>query len=192
MENILYIASKNLGKIKEYKKMLSSINCDIKLQPQAIEVIESGKTFRDNAILKASEVSKKTKSFAIADDSGLCIESLDGSPGIFSSRYGENDQKRIERVLRELEHIDNRNAFFVANVCLSSPEGELLIDVEAKCFGEILMECRGSNGFGYDPIFEELSTKLTFAEMSDEMKYKLSHRGKAIKKIIPKLKNIFN
>lgn len=191
MKKLLYLASKNLGKISEYQKLLSDVNCQLALQPDSIDVVESGKTFRENAIKKACEVSKKLNNYAIADDSGLCIEALNGSPGIFSSRYADNDRDRINRVLSELEGIDNRNAYFIANVCVATPEGEIILDIEAKCFGTILSSIRGTNGFGYDPIFEELSSRLTFAEMPNNLKDNLSHRGKAIAKLIPELKKIF-
>ena len=156
-----------------------------------IEVEEDGLTFRDNAIKKASEVSRKTKNFSIADDSGICIEALGGKPGIYSSRYAENDQKRIERVLNELDGEENRGAFFIANICVCSPNGDVILESEAKCFGNIILKPRGKGGFGYDPIFEELSSKLTFAEMNKELKDLFSHRGKALKKIIPQLLKIF-
>ena len=104
----LYLASKNKGKIEEYKKLLNGVNCKLLLQPESLEVEEDGLTFRDNAIKKASEVSKKTNNFSIADDSGICIAALDGKPGIYSSRYAENDQKRIERVLKELDGVKLR------------------------------------------------------------------------------------
>ena len=191
MKKLLYLASKNLGKISEYQKLLSDINCQLALQPDSIDVVETGKTFRENAVKKACEVSKKLNNYAIADDSGLCIEALNGSPGIYSSRYADNDKDRIKRVLSELEGIHNRKAYFVANVCVASPDGEIILDIEEKCFGTILSNTRGTNGFGYDPIFEELSSQLTFAEMPDNIKDKLSHRGKAIAKLIPELKKIF-
>ena len=191
MKKLLYLASKNLGKISEYQKLLSDVNCQLALQPDSIDVVESGKTFRENAEKKACEVSKKLNNYAIADDSGLCIEALNGNPGIFSSRYADNDKSRINRVLTELEGINNRNAYFIANVCVASPRGEIILDIEAKCFGTILSKTRGTNGFGYDPIFEELSSRLTFAEMSNDIKDRLSHRGKAIAKLIPELKKIF-
>ena len=114
----LYLASKNQGKIAEYKKLLLDVNCQLLVQPESIEVEENGITFRENAIKKASEVSRKTNNFSIADDSGICIEALDGQPGIYSSRYAENDQKRIERVLKELDGVQNRSAFFIANICV--------------------------------------------------------------------------
>ncbi len=191
MKKLLYLASKNLGKISEYKKLLSDVNCQLALQPDSIDIVESGKTFKENAVKKASEVSKKLNHFAIADDSGLCIEALNGSPGIYSSRYADNDRDRIKRVLSELEGIDNRNAYFIANVCVATPKGEIILDIEEKCFGTILSDTRGTNGFGYDPIFEEFSSRLTFAEMPNDIKDNLSHRGKAIAKLIPELKKIF-
>ncbi len=188
----LYLASKNLGKIEEYKKLLFNVNCQLLLQPDSIEVEENGITFRENAIKKASEVSKKTRNYAIADDSGICIDALDGKPGIYSSRYAENDQKRIERVLNELDGVDNRSAFFIANVCVCSPSGNVILESQAKCFGNIILKPRGISGFGYDPIFEEVSSKLTFAEMNNKLKDSCSHRGKAIKKIIPQLLEMFS
>ena len=191
MKKLLYLASKNLGKISEYQKLLSDINCQLALQPDSIDVVETGKTFRENAAKKACEVSKKLNNYAIADDSGLCIEALNGSPGIYSSRYADNDKDRIKRVLSELEGVHDRNAYFVANVCVATPDGELILDIEEKCFGTILTGTRGTNGFGYDPIFEESSSRLTFAEMPNDIKDNLSHRGKAIAKLIPALKKIF-
>ena len=191
MKKLLYLASKNLGKISEYQKLLSDINCQLALQPDSIDVVETGKTFRENAAKKACEVSKKLNNYAIADDSGLCIEALNGSPGIYSSRYADNDMGRIKRVLSELEGVHDRSAYFVANVCVANPYGEIILDIEEKCFGTILLSARGTNGFGYDPIFEEISSRLTFAEMSNDIKDNLSHRGKAISKLIPEIKKIF-
>ena len=188
----LYLASKNLGKIQEYKKLLLDVNCQLLLQPESIEVEENGITFRENAIKKASEVSKKTRNYAIADDSGICIDALNGRPGIYSSRYAENDKKRIERVLTELDGEENRSAFFIANICVCSPNGNVILESEAKCFGNIILNPRGKSGFGYDPIFEELSSTLTFAEMNNDLKDLCSHRGKALKKIIPNLLKIFD
>ena len=188
----LYLASKNQGKIKEYKKLLYEVNCQLLLQPKSIEVEENGLSFRENAFKKASEVSKKTSNYAIADDSGICIDALDGKPGIYSSRFAENDQKRIERVLNELRGEKNRAAFFVANICVCSPNGSIILESEAKCFGNIIFKPRGNIGFGYDPIFEESLSKLTFAEMNNDIKDSYSHRGKALKKIIPQLLKIFS
>ena len=191
MNKVLYLASKNTGKIAEYKKFLKDVNCNLLLQPESLNIDEDGLSFRENAIKKACAVSNKTNHFAIADDSGLCIDALNGEPGIFSSRYADNDKKRIEKVLTKLSGIEERSCFFVAHICLSSPEGKIILESEAKCFGKIVLKPRGNNGFGYDPIFEELDSRLTFAEMNDYMKDKSSHRGRAIKKILKDLKFIF-
>ena len=191
MVKILYVASKNAGKIKEYKKMLSKVNCNLLMQPESIEVDEDGKTFKENAQKKASQIALKTKNYAIADDSGLCIDALGGSPGIYSSRFDVNDQKRILKVLKELDGEKNRTAFFIAHICLSDPLGKVILNAEAKCFGNILIEPRGKDGFGYDPIFEEINSKLSFAEMTDDIKEFYSHRGRALKKIIPALYQLF-
>ena len=188
----LYLASNNKGKIEEYKKLLSMLNCKLLLQPEELAIKEDGLTFRENAIKKATEVSKITGEFSIADDSGICIEALDGKPGIYSSRYAENDIKRIERVLNELNGVKNRSAFFVANICVCSPNCKVILESEAKCFGNIIFKKRGDHGFGYDPIFEESSTRLTFAEMDNNMKDLYSHRARALKKIIPNLLKIFS
>ena len=179
----LYLASKNKGKIEEYKKLLAGVNCKLLLQPESLEVEEDGLTFRDNAIKKASEVSRKTNNFSIADDSGICIEALGGKPGIYSSRYAENDQKRIERVLRELDGVQNRSAFFIANICLCSPNGEVIIESEAKCHGNIILNPRGKSGFGYDPIFYVPHQSCTMSEMDADTKNRIGHRGKATHKM---------
>ena len=189
----LYLASKNQGKIEEYKKLLLNVNCQLLLQPESIDVEENGITFRENAIKKASEVSKKTRNYAIADDSGICIDALDGRPGIYSSRYAENDQKRIERILHELDGEENRGAFFIANVCVCSPTGDVILESEAKCFGNIILSPRGKGGFGYDPIFIPHKSKLTFGQISISKKMKIDHRSIAFKKLkslcFPSLKN---
>ena len=191
MKKKLYVATTNSGKIKEYSKLLDQINCQLLMQPDSIVVLEDGSTFKENATKKACEVALKTNNYAIADDSGLCIDALDGRPGIYSSRFASNDKKRIERVLKELHGLSNRSAFFIAHVCLADPNGKVILNSEEKCFGNILLKPRGKNGFGYDPIFEEISTKKSFAEMDDVLKDYCSHRGKALKKIMPELNNLF-
>jgi len=191
MKKKLYVATTNSGKIREYSKLLDQINCELLMQPDSIVVLEDGSNFKENAIKKACEVALKTNNYAIADDSGLCIDALDGRPGIYSSRFASDDTKRIERVLKELHGSSNRSAFFIAHVCLADQNGKVILNSEEKCFGNILLKPRGKNGFGYDPIFEEISTKKSFAEMDDFLKDNYSHRGKALKKIMPELNNIF-
>ncbi len=188
----LVVASKNKGKIKEFKRLLSDFSLLIKGQPENLEVKETGNTFSENARLKALSVSRYSNEIALADDSGLCVESLDGAPGIFSSRYANSDFERISRLLKDLEGCSNRRAFFSCALCIASPIGEILVEVEGRCDGLIVNKPRGKNGFGYDPIFEVLGTQLTFSEMSSYQKEVKSHRTDAFNKLVPELKKIFN
>ncbi len=185
---ILFIGSTNPGKIEEFTNFLSHFPLILKSQPKGIVVKETGKSFMDNARLKALEVAKKTNQWALADDSGLCVHALNGSPGIYSARYANSDEARIKRLLNELQDCDNRNADFVSAICIASPENGILLEVEAKCQGRIVHEPRGMHGFGYDPIFQEQSTGLTFAEMSKDQKREFGHRGRAFSCLEPKLK----
>ena len=115
-----------------------------------------------------------------------------GAPGVFSARYAVNDEERIERILRELDGFSNRKAHFVAALCFSSPDTRYFVEVEGRCEGEIATSPRGDAGFGYDPIFVELETGLTFAEMTKEMKQKYGHRGKAFSLLRPHLLELMN
>ncbi len=191
MKNLI-IATKNQGKLKEFKNFLHSFQLSIFAQPNELEVDETGKSFMDNARLKAIAAAKYTSQIALADDSGLCVESLGGAPGVFSSRYANNDSERICKLLKELENIANRNAYFAASLCLSSPSGQILFEVEGRCHGVIVTEPRGKNGFGYDPVFEVNGTGLTFAEMDSQQKSSLSHRSNAFKLLLPKLKTLLD
>ena len=187
----LVIASTNKGKIKEFTDLLSDFPINILPKPMGLEIVENGKTFAENSRIKALKVSKYTGQFSLADDSGLCIESLSGAPGIYSARYGATDHEKIERVLNELSTYTNRNACFIASLSIASPEGEILLEVQGKCEGIISTTPRGDNGFGYDPIFQVESNGMTFAEMTPEEKKVLSHRGKAFNNLIPSLKKVF-
>jgi len=185
------IASNNRGKINEFEKFFSKYSLEIVPQPKELNIDENGMTFVDNARIKALAASASTGLIALADDSGLCVKSLGGAPGIFSSRYAENDSNRIIRLLQELKGFDDRSAFFSAALCLASPRGEILLEVQGRCDGFITLQPRGRNGFGYDPIFEVNGTGLTFSEMNSDQKRALSHRGRALEALIPGLERIF-
>ena len=187
----LVIASSNLGKVEEFQKFFSSFPLSLVSQPNDLNINETGKTFAQNASIKALAVSNFTGELSLADDSGLSIKSLGGAPGIYSSRYANTDQERIQRVLKELAPFKNRDAIFCSALCIASPKGEILLEVEGRCEGLITYEPRGSNGFGYDPIFEVKSIGLTFAEMTKAQKQALGHRGKAFQSLIPGLKKLF-
>lgn len=186
----LVIASGNAGKVEEFRKLLSGLPIKIEAQPAGIRIEETGTTFAENAKLKAITVAKQTNQWALADDSGLSVVELGGAPGIYSSRYANNDKARIQRLLEELGTRTKRDAYFCAALCIAAPNGEPLIQVEGQCQGMITTIPRGSNGFGYDPIFEVAGTKQTFAEMSEIEKKVHGHRGKAFTLLEPKLRNL--
>ncbi|HIK29254.1 MAG: RdgB/HAM1 family non-canonical purine NTP pyrophosphatase [Oscillatoriaceae bacterium SKW80] len=187
---LLVVATGNPGKLREMQLYLADLDLELRLKPDEIEVEETGTTFMENACLKASKVALATGEWALADDSGLQVDALKGAPGIYSARYGSTDSERIQRLLQELGNETNRGAQFVCALALSCPDGSIALQVEATCRGEILHSPRGSNGFGYDPIFYVPEKKLTFAEMTPETKSLVSHRGKAFQALLPQLKQL--
>jgi XTP/dITP diphosphohydrolase len=188
----LIVATSNPGKLKELQAYLTdpSLRIELVLKPAELDVEETGTTFLENACLKASEVAKAIGEWAIADDSGLQVDALNGAPGIFSARYGTSDQNRIERLLNELGDEPNRSAQFVCAVAVARPDGTIALQAEGICPGEILHSPQGQDGFGYDPIFYVPEQNLTFAEMPAEVKHHISHRGRAFEELLPKFKNL--
>jgi XTP/dITP diphosphohydrolase len=191
MKPIIVVATGNPGKLQELQDHLQGIACELQLKPEHLEVEETGDTFAENACLKATQVAIATGHWAIADDSGLEVDALDGAPGIYSARYGETDPQRIERLLGELGNELNRQGQFVCAVALARPDGSIATVTEGTCPGEILRRPRGENGFGYDPVFYVPEHQQTFAEMSPELKQAISHRGKAFQLLLPQLPEIF-
>ncbi len=187
----LVIASGNQGKIAEFKKLLDDFPFDLMTQPIGIEIEETGSTFMENARIKAIAVSQATGILSLADDSGLSVESLGGAPGIYSSRYANSDEERIEKLLAELKPFQNRKAKFECALCIASG-GKALIEVSGFCEGLITLSPKGKNGFGYDPIFEVSGLGETYAEMDHEKKKHIGHRGNAFKLLIPELKKLLN
>ena len=185
----LVIASGNKGKIAEFKKLLDDFPFDLMTQPVGFEIEETGSTFMENARIKAIAVSQVTGNLSLADDSGLSVESLGGAPGIYSSRYANSDEKRIEKLLAELKPFQNRKAKFECALCIASG-GKALIEVSGFCEGLITLSPRGANGFGYDPIFEVSGLGETYAEMNHEQKKHIGHRGNAFKLLMPELKKL--
>ena len=183
----LVIASGNAGKIREFAGLLEHLPLTVNPQPEGMEVEETGLTFAENARIKARAVAAATGHWALADDSGLSVDALDGAPGVFSARYAESDPARIARLLQELGDTDNRSAYFSAALCIAAPDGSVLVEVEGRCDGVITTTPRGAEGFGYDPIFEVLGTGQTFAEMDRERKKSHSHRGRAFTLLEPQL-----
>ena len=181
----LIIASNNQGKIKEIKAILNGYYDEVLSLKDAgidIEVVEDGNSFHENAAKKAIEISKIVEGDVLADDSGLCVDALDGAPGIYSARFfgeGATDEKNNEKLLELLHGKGTRNAQFVCAIVLANSGAEKMY-IEEKAEGIILDAPRGDNGFGYDPLFYNEEYKQTFAELSAEIKNKISHRAKAL------------
>jgi XTP/dITP diphosphohydrolase len=189
----LIVATSNPGKLKEMQAYLSDTPWKLALKPAELDVDETGDTFAANACLKASEVAIALNCWAIADDSGLQVDALDGAPGLYSARYANTDKERIDRMLAELSDFpepSQRQAQFVCAIAVARPDGTIAAQAEGICRGEILTSARGINGFGYDPIFYVPAKQLAFAEMSVEVKRSISHRGLAFAIIREKLSSI--
>jgi XTP/dITP diphosphohydrolase len=187
---VLVVATGNPGKLKEMQAYLAGLDWELTLKPEALDIEETGVTFAENAHLKASQIAVATGEWAIADDSGLEVDALDGAPGVYSARYGHSDAERIERLLNELGNELNREARFVCVIAIARPDGTIALQAEGVCPGRILHSPRGTGGFGYDPIFYVPERGVTFAEMSSAQKRTVSHRGKAIQALLPQLKTL--
>ncbi|MBE3036571.1 MAG: XTP/dITP diphosphatase [Candidatus Atribacteria bacterium] len=188
----ILIATNNFGKVKEINDILDSPEIKIltmKDFPHLPKIEEDGKTYQENAFKKARKISEYTGKICLADDSGLEIDYLKGKPGIYSSRWGNSDEERINKVLKLLENvpINKRKAKFVCVAILVFPDGKIYT-VKEECKGSIEFMPKGEHGFGYDPIFLVPEYDKTFAELGDKIKNQISHRGKAMRKIV----NIIN
>ena len=186
----LVIASGNAGKIREFQGLLQAVPVTVCPQPEGLEVEETGTTFAANARLKAQSVAAATGEWALADDSGLSVDALDGAPGVHSARYAPTDPERIARLLKALKGSNQREAYFCAALCIAAPDGTILLEVEGRCDGLITASPRGDQGFGYDPIFEVAGTGRTFAEMPLAEKKQHGHRGRAFSLLEPQLRHL--
>ena len=190
------LASKNRHKLVEISKITEKFDMELVLQSDLgvdIDVEETGTTFEENSFIKAEAVMKATGLPALADDSGIAVDALNGEPGIYSARYGFDesldDWGRLELLLKNTEHVPDgeRQAAFVAVITLVEPDGRV-IQARGEIHGELTREPRGENGFGYDPIFYYPPAGMTTAEMPSEEKNAVSHRGNALKVLYEKLK----
>jgi len=178
----LLLATQNQGKLREFAEMLSGVATV--LMPSEVglclEVEESGTTFAENAERKARAFAEASALPSLADDSGLCVDALQGAPGVHSARYAASDAERMARLLDALKDVSaqGRAAHFSCVLCLAFPDGRALF-AEGKCHGKIAHAPRGANGFGFDPVFE-LPHGKTLAELTREEKAQVSHRGHAV------------
>ena len=190
------LASKNRHKLEEISKITENFDMDLVLQSELgvdIDVEENGTTFEENSLIKAKAVMEATGLPALADDSGIAVDALNGEPGIYSARYGFDesldDWGRLELLLKNTEHVPDgqRQAQFVCVITMITPEGKV-IQARGEIHGELLREARGENGFGYDPIFYYPPLGKSTAELAPEEKNQVSHRANALKVFYEKLK----
>ena len=193
----LLLASQNQGKLREMKFILQDLPIQI-ISPAELgihlDVEESGKTYAENAALKAKAFAKASGLLALGDDSGLEVDALNGEPGLYSARYApaldaDDGDRRIFLLKNLLPHPQPWTARFRATIAIAKANGEIHF-TEGICEGEIIPEERGSGGFGYDPIFYLPEVKLTMAELGEEEKNRLSHRAKALEKAKVFLKSL--
>ena len=197
----LVLATQNIGKIKEFERLLTEFASDIQVLglrdfPDMPDIPETGESFIENSLLKARGISKFTNLPALADDSGLCIDYLNGDPGIYSARWSGvhgDDAANISKVLLQLEGVslNDRSAHFKCEVALVFPDGHKHQGREftesGKLSGVITLSPRGTAGFGYDPIFQPDGAELTLGEFAHGEKDKISHRGIAMRAIAPRI-----
>jgi XTP/dITP diphosphohydrolase len=195
MSHKLVLATRNSGKIIEFRRILEEIApgavelISVDQFPNLVDVEETGSTFEENSLLKARYTSMATGLPAIADDSGLCIDALGGAPGIFSARWAGkhgDDQANLEKVLEQLKDVpeEKRGAHFLCVASLVLPDGREHVS-EGRFDGSILRSAVGTNGFGYDPIFQPNGLAISSAQMSAQEKDLVSHRGKSLRLIAP-------
>ena len=185
----LVVATKNKKKLQEIKDILKGLklrissiaDCDC-----APRIIENGRTFKANALKKADKIARFTGKLALGEDSGLCVDALGGQPGVYSSRFSgkdKSDDKNNAKLLRLMQNVPEtkRGAYYVCAVAIADKDGPVGI-VEGKCSGRIGHELKGTRGFGYDPLFVIPKFKLTFAQLGEKVKHRMSHRYYALKK----------
>jgi len=190
----LLIATTNAGKVQEFRDLLGRDRfewSDLKSFPDAPDVEETGRTFRENACLKASAYARHTRCWALADDSGLEVDALGGKPGVHSARWaqmherGAGDSANNALLLQQIQHVpdDARTARFVCVLALADEQGRILLTARDTVEGRLLHAARGQNGFGYDPLFLVDGFDQTSAEMTGDQKHAISHRGKALRRL---------
>ncbi|MEJ2578218.1 MAG: RdgB/HAM1 family non-canonical purine NTP pyrophosphatase [Kineosporiaceae bacterium] len=197
----LLLATRNPHKVVELRRILDEAGvAGVRVRtladvPELPEVVETGLTFAENATLKASVVAAATGMPAVADDSGLCVDVLGGAPGIFSARWSGShgsDRANLMLLLGQLEDIpeEHRGAYFGCAAVLAAPDGRHW-SAEGRLTGTLIREPRGSNGFGYDPVFVPAGETRTTAQLSAEEKDAISHRGQALRNLVPRIRELF-
>lgn len=184
----IVFATGNPHKLHEINEISKGSGIEFILPPDNFDPDETGLTFEENSYIKAKEAARLSNNIALADDSGLCVEALNGEPGIYSARYAATPQARIDKLLANLAESGNRKAKFVCAMTLVDESGNILDKEIGECHGQIATKQSGVNGFGYDPIFLVDGYGITMADMSEDLKNSVSHRSVALNKIISYIK----
>jgi XTP/dITP diphosphohydrolase len=189
----LLLATRNEGKVRELRQLLGAQSCHLETlatHPEVGEIEETGETFEENARLKASRAARDSGMWTVAEDSGLIVDALGGEPGVRSARYAGvhgDDRANIRKLLQSMQDEADRAARFICVTALASPDGEIVATTQGTCEGSICTEPRGESGFGYDPCFEPEGETRTNAELTAREKGAISHRGRAIRALVPLL-----
>ena len=192
MSEVIYVATKNTHKVEEIRAILAPLGYEARIPDDLEDVEETGETFRDNALLKARAAAKALGAPALADDSGLAVDILDGAPGVYSARYagpGATDQDNNRLLIETLAAlgVDDPNAAFICYVVLVDPDGSVIAEAEGRVEGVIRWPAKGGGGFGYDPLFHHPQSGCRLSELTPEQKNALSHRGNALRALAEKL-----
>ena len=184
------LATGNKHKVEEINLIAKDYDIEFVLPQGEFDPVEDGKNFIENAYCKAkcASLSQTTKLY-LADDSGLCVEALNGEPGLRSARYAPTPQERIDKLLNAMTGIEKRDAKFVCAMVICDKQGKILFQTQQECLGSIMNEQKGDGGFGYDPIFYVTSENKGMADLSKEEKSRVSHRAKALNEVLNWLKN---
>ncbi|MCY3537352.1 MAG: non-canonical purine NTP pyrophosphatase [Cyanobacteria bacterium MAG IRC4_bin_6] len=188
---LLVIASSNAGKVEEIAAMLSPMDIRLGVQPGELVVEETGSSFAENARLKAATVARFTGAWSLADDSGLVVDALNGAPGVYSARYGPDAASRQARLLAELKGSLYRAASLVSALALANPLGEILLETQGECRGEILEQPRGT-ARGYGDIFWIRAAGCTYGELPTSQRLKFGSRGRAVRSVAADIKRLLN
>ena len=191
----IVLATSNPHKIEEINSVSVPFGIEFVLPDEGFNPIEDGSTFEENSYAKAlaaAQCEMGERKYFMADDSGLCVDALNGAPGIYSARYAPSAKERINKLLNVMKDKENRSAKFVCAMVLVNKNADILFQTQQECHGSILKEEKGQNGFGYDPIFYVTSQGQGMAELSDVQKSKVSHRAKALNKVLEWIKNEYS
>jgi XTP/dITP diphosphohydrolase len=192
------LATSNAGKVREFQALFSDVSAEflpLSEFPLAFDVEETGSSFAENAALKATVQAVRLKEWTIAEDSGICVDALDGEPGIYSARFGgpnatdeDNNRLLLERLGATPLHA--RTARYACAIAVSSPDGRIVATASGECRGRLGLEGSGDGGFGYDPLFEIVEYHRSVGQLGDAVKFAISHRARAARKILPSLRSI--